>query len=243
MNGRHSSSTEELRFFATLPRPCPYLDDRSAVSVFADPQARFSMTLYAQLARYGFRRSGNDLYVPACPGCSECVPVRLSVAQFLPSRSQRRVWRRNRDLDWEIRLPRDSEDLFPLYRDYLRARHPGGGMDEPSETDYRQFLDSDWSDTRFLVGSLSGRPLVVAVTDIMHNALSAVYTFYDVAEARRSPGTLAVLRQVELARSGHRAWLYLGYWIAGSEKMDYKNRFRPLQAYRHGRWHDLAAIA
>ncbi len=241
MSGRPSPREDELRFFATLPRPCPYLEDRSAVSIFADPQTRFSMTLYAQLARYGFRRSGNDLYVPACPDCSECIPVRLSVAQFLPSRSQRRVWRRNRDLDWEMRWPRDCEDLFPLYRDYLRARHPGGGMDEPSVTDYRQFLDSDWSDTRFLVGSLSGRALVVAVTDIMHNALSAVYTFYDTSQPERSPGTLAVLQQIELAKSTHRAWLYLGYWIADSKKMGYKNRFRPLQGYRDGRWREIAA--
>jgi arginyl-tRNA--protein-N-Asp/Glu arginylyltransferase len=239
MNKTHSGSEEELRFFATAPRPCSYLPGRSAISVFADPDARFSMPVYNQLAEFGFRRSGNDLYVPACPGCSECVPVRVPVSEFKRSRNQQRVWQRNRDLDWEIHDPAFAPQLFPLYRDYLQQRHAGGGMDDPGVEDYLHFLTSDWCDSLFLVGRLEGRPVVVAVTDKMDRALSAVYTFFDTTLARRSLGTLAILRQVELARAMQRDWLYLGYWIAGSDKMHYKNRFRPLQGYRQGSWVDL----
>lgn len=239
MNRRQPWKEEELRFFATAPKPCSYLEGRTAISVFADPEARLSMPLYNQLAQFGFRRSGNDLYVPACPGCSECVPVRVPVANFQPVRTQRRIWRNNSDIDWDVVTPGEAESLFPLYRTYLQQRHAGGGMDDPDEEDYLRFLGSDWCDSFFLVGKLAGRPLVAAVTDAMDNALSAVYTFFDTAYSRRSPGTLAILRQIELAKQMQRDWLYLGYWIADSEKMAYKSRFRPLQGYRNGRWQDI----
>jgi arginine-tRNA-protein transferase len=239
MNKTFSEPEEELRFFATAPRPCSYLPGRSAISVFADPEAQLSMPLYNQLADLGFRRSGDDLYVPACPGCSECVPIRVPVTDFKHSRNQRRTWRLNRDLAWEVLKPDDSAQLFPLYRDYLQRRHPGGGMDSATPEDYSRFLTSRWCDSFFLVGSLAGRPVVTAVTDMLDNGLSAVYTFFDTRLAKRSLGTLAILRQIELARDLGRDWLYLGYWIAASAKMQYKGRFRPLQAYRQGRWRDL----
>jgi arginine-tRNA-protein transferase len=239
MNKTRSRPTEELRFFATAPRPCSYLPKRTAISVFADPDARFSMPLYNHLAQFGFRRSGSDLYVPGCPGCSECVPVRVPVARFKRSRSLQRIWRLNQDIHWQVQDPAVAPQLFALYRDYLRLRHAGGGMDDPDEDDYLRFLTSGWCDSLFLVGRLDTRPVVVAVTDRMDNALSAMYTFFDATLARRSLGTLAILHQIELARTLHDDWLYLGYWIAGSDKMDYKNRFRPLQGYRQGDWVDL----
>jgi len=239
MDKRDTPREEELRFFATAPRNCSYLEGRTAISVFADPNAHLSMSLYGQLARFGFRRSGNDLYVPACPGCSECVPVRIPVAEFSRSRSQRKIWNRNSDIDWQVMTPGYDDDLFELYSEYLATRHNGGGMDNPDRDDFIQFLTSSWCDSFYLVGRLQGRPLVVAVTDVMQDAISADYTFYDPAQRRRSLGTLAILRQIELAREIGSKWLYLGYWIAGSRKMDYKSRFRPMQAYRHGQWMEL----
>jgi len=227
---------EELRFFATPPRPCSYLDDHTAISVFADPDATLSPSIYSQLARFGFRRSGGDLYVPACPGCSECVPVRIPVSGFRRSRNQQKLWNRNRDIDWEVHDPVFDPQQFELYRNYLSARHPGGGMDNPTEDDYQHFLSSDWCDTSFLVGKLENRPVIVAVTDILNDALSSAYTFFDPALARRSLGTLGILHQIELAAAMESKWLYLGYWIEGSEKMRYKRRFQPLEAYREGRW-------
>ena len=240
MDKTHPPQNEqELRFFATAPRPCSYLPGRSAISVFADPDAQLSMPLYNQLAEYGFRRSGNDLYVPACPGCSECVPVRVPVEEFKRSRNQHKVWRNNADLTWETLEPAAAGPLFPLYREYLQQRHPGCGMDDPAEEDFRRFLTSEWCNSFFLVGRLGERAVVAAVTDQLHNALSAVYTFFDTTLARRSLGTLAILRQIELARQLGHEWLYLGYWIAGSDKMRYKSRFRPLQGYRQGHWTEV----
>jgi arginyl-tRNA--protein-N-Asp/Glu arginylyltransferase len=236
MDRRDTTQEEELRFFATAPRPCSYLSGRTAISVFADPEARLSTTLYQHLALYGFRRSGNDLYVPACPGCSACVPVRIPVADFKRSRNQNKVWRRSAGIEWEVSSPAADPALFDLYRDYLHQRHPDGGMEDTTEEDYERFLTSDWCDSFWLIGKLNRRPVLAAVTDDLQNALSAVYTFFDPAMKRYSLGTLSILRQIELAKEMRRDWLYLGYWIKGSEKMHYKSRFRPLEGYRQGHW-------
>ena len=227
---------ETLRFFATAPRPCAYLAERDAISVFADPEAQLSPDIYNKLAHFGFRRSGDRLYVPACPGCSECIPVRIPVAQFKRSRNQQRVWSRNRDLRSRVLEPVYREDHFRLYARYLESRHAGGGMEDPTPEEYLQFLTSNWCDTQFMEFSLDGQPVAVAVTDRLQHAHSAVYTFFDPGLQRRSLGTLAILQQIELARTADCDWLYLGYWIAGSRKMRYKTRFRPIQAYREGHW-------
>ena len=236
MDKNEPHQEQELRFFATAPRPCSYLQDRNAISVFADPEARLSSALYNQLARYGFRRSGNDLYVPACPGCSACIPVRVPVTQFIRSRNQRRIWNRNRDLECTILPAEYRDEHFELYARYQKARHPGGGMDNPTADEYIRFLTCDWSDTQFIEFRIDRKTVAVAVTDRLCNALSAVYTFFDPVMQRRSLGTYAILRQIEMTRKSGCDWLYLGYWIQGSRKMDYKSRFRPIQAFRNGHW-------
>jgi arginine-tRNA-protein transferase len=227
---------EELRFFATAPRPCSYLQGRNAISVFADPEARLSPAIYNQLARYGFRRSGNDLYVPACPGCSECIPVRILASQFVRSRNQQKTWNRNRDLVCTILPAEYRKEHFELYARYQKARHPGGGMDNPTPDEYIHFLACDWSDTQFIEFRLDRKAVAVAVTDRLYNSLSAVYTFFDPLLDRRSLGTYAILQQIEMTREAGCDWLYLGYWIQGSGKMQYKSRFRPMQAFRDGHW-------
>ncbi|HHJ13902.1 MAG TPA: arginyltransferase [Gammaproteobacteria bacterium] len=226
-----------LRFFATPPHACSYLEQRQAVSVFADPEARLDMEIYARLAPMGFRRSGGDLYIPSCPACERCIPLRVMATGFEPDRSQRRVRKRNPDVRCTPREARFREEHFELYRRYLGARHAGGGMDDPTPEDYMRFVASDWSDTLFLELRLPDRHLLgVAVTDCLPDALSAVYTFFDPRLDRRSPGILAVLMQLELARQLGLDWLYLGYWIPECRKMRYKARFRPFQILRNGRW-------
>ena len=243
MNRNDTDPEEEtLRFFATAPRPCSYLQGRDAISVFADPEATLSTALYDQLAGYGFRRSGNDLYVPACPGCSECIPVRIPVTHFKRSRNQQKIWKRNRDLTCSVLAPEFREQHFELYTRYLNSRHPDGGMDNPDADDYMRFLTSDWCDTLFMEFRLDETPLALAVTDRLHKAISAVYTFFDPDSDRRSLGTYAVLRQIELAQDMGCDWLYLGYWIPGSKKMQYKSRFRPMQAYYEGHWQPIENI-
>lgn len=232
---------QTLRFFATAPKPCSYLPNRDAISIFADPDARLSVSIYNQLARLGFRRSGSNIYVPACPGCSECVPVRIPVSQFRRSRNQQKVWNRNRDLSCAVLPAEFREDHFQLYQQYLSSRHPDGGMDQPNREEYLGFLTSRWSQTLFVELRRQDELVAVAVTDLIENAFSAVYTFFDPTLHRHSLGTFSILQQIELARESGAKWLYLGYWISGSQKMRYKGRFRPLEAYRNGRWELLQA--
>jgi arginyl-tRNA--protein-N-Asp/Glu arginylyltransferase len=239
MNQRNPPPQRQLRFFGTAPRACSYLPGRSATSIFADPDARLSTHVYAQLANLGFRRSGNDLYVPACRDCDACVPVRIPVAEFRRSRNLQKVWNRNRDLTCNILPPDYRDEHFALYARYVDARHAGGGMDKPNPDEYLTFLTSAWCETLFVELRLDGTPVAVAVTDWLGNALSAVYTFFDPGLQRRSLGTYAVLRQIELARQHSCDWHYLGYWIPGCDKMAYKSRFRPLQALRGGAWRTL----
>jgi len=243
MNRNDTDPEEEsLLFFATAPRPCSYLEGRDAISVFADPEATLSTALYDKLAKFGFRRSGNSLYVPACPGCSECIPVRVPVSRFKRSRNQQKIWNRNRDLACNVLTPEFRRSHFEMYARYLNNRHPDGGMDNPEPDDYMRFMTSDWCDTLFMEFRLGETPVALAVTDRLHNAASAVYTFFEPELGRRSLGTYAVLRQIELAKDMGCDWLYLGYWIPDSKKMQYKNRFRPMQAYYESRWQPIENI-
>lgn len=235
-DNRPDDEQQTLRFYATLPRPCSYIDNLSAISVFADPDATLSPEMYQKLAPMGFRRSGSDLYIPACTTCDQCIPVRVKVNEFQRTRSQQRVWQRNRGISCSPLDAGFQQEHFELYRRYLSRRHPGGGMENPDPEDYLNFLTSNWSDTFFLEFRENGTLLCVAVTDCLPDALSSVYTFFDPDLATRSPGTLAILTQIETARELELDWLYLGYWVPDCRKMSYKNRFKPLQVFRHGSW-------
>ena len=227
---------QKLGFYATPRHDCNYLPGREATTLFADPRFPKNGRLYAALAECGFRRSGEHLYIPHCGTCSACIPVRIPVAEFRRSRGQNRTWRRNADM--EIRtLPAEFRpEHFALYRDYLAARHAGGGMDKPTPENFLEFLAATWSDTVFFEMRLSGQLVGVAVTDVMHNALSAVYTFFDPAFRSRSLGRFAVLFEIEEARRRGLPWIYLGYWIEQCRKMNYKNEYRPLEYYVNGEW-------
>jgi arginine-tRNA-protein transferase len=238
-DNKPENEMQTLRFYATAPRPCTYLEDRSTISAFADPEATLSTEIYHKLAPLGFRRSGNDLYIPACINCNQCIPARVSANTFHRSRSQQRVWQRNRDISCTPLEASFQQEHFELYCRYLSQRHTGGGMENPMPEDYLNFLACDWSDTLFLEFRAKDTLLGVAVTDCLPDALSAVYTFFDPDFAARSLGTLAILMQIETARQLGLDWLYLGYWIPDCQKMAYKNRFRPLQVFRDGRWQNF----
>lgn len=209
------------------------------MSVFVDPRAEMDVALYGRLAQTGFRRSGRHVYRHRCPSCRACVPLRIPVEAFRPDRGQRRVWRRNTDLDVASMKSVPREEHFELYRRYVDTRHPGGGMDDPSPEDYWSFIDSGWADTDLVEFRLHGRLVCVAVCDRLSDGLSAVYTFFDPADSRRSPGTFAVLWQISEARRLGLPYVYLGYWIAESPKMAYKAAFRPAEGLRNGLWEAL----
>lgn len=225
-----------LALYLSAPHACSYLADCRSQSLFADPNAPMSVTLYSHLLRQGFRRSGHHVYAPHCEHCRQCVSVRIPVAEFAPRRNHRRVLRDNPDVELIERPAAFDAEHFALYQRYTQARHEDGEMAKASSTEYMRFLCSDWCETRFLELRVQQRLLAVAVTDVTDDGLSAVYTFFDPEMQAKSPGTLAILRQIELARVRRRPYLYLGYWIQDSRKMAYKGRFRPLELWRDGAW-------
>jgi arginine-tRNA-protein transferase len=237
------SDPDSVRMFRSGTHACGYWADRQARDLVLDPRDPRLPQLYAMALDWGFRRSGDIVYRPSCLGCQACVAVRVPVASFLPDRSQRRCLARNTDVDARIVAPLQTGEHLALYRKYLVSRHPGGGMDDHGAAEFEQFLIGSWNDARFLELREHGshRLLAVAVTDLVDDALSAVYTFYDPAEAGRGLGTLAVLKQIEWAARDGRRHLYLGYWIAGHAKMDYKRRFQPLEGFNGRGWARLQA--
>jgi arginyl-tRNA--protein-N-Asp/Glu arginylyltransferase len=232
---------DNLRLFHTGTHACGYWPERTARDLVFDPHDARLPAFYPQALQWGFRRSGDIVYRPHCPHCRACVAVRIPVDGFVPNRSQRRCLSRNAGIEVRV-LPagRDDERLA-LYRRYLGARHPGGGMDTHGAHEFDQFLVGSWANTRFLELRDAGRLLAVAVTDLDALAMSAVYSFYDPDEVSRGLGTLSILKQLEWAARERRRHLYLGYWIRGHDKMDYKRNFRPLEGFDGRRWRPFDA--
>lgn len=225
-----------LNFYLTPAHACSYLPHRQASSLIADLRVRIDTQTYGTLINYGFRRSGDYVYRPHCQGCDACIPVRVPVTLFRPRRAQKRIWRRNQDLDVRRVAVAYQEEHFTLYQRYISDRHNGGGMDHTSPEHYMDFIKSSDIDTALYEFRLSGQLLAVAVVDHLQDALSAVYTFFDPDHEARSLGAYAILWEIHEARRLGLNWLYLGYWIKQCPKMSYKSDYRPLEIYRNGRW-------
>lgn len=228
-----------IRIYQTAEHACGYWPGRIARDLVLDPVDPALPSLYGTALAMGFRRSGTHVYRPNCAGCRACTSVRVPVARFSPDRSQRRCLQRNADLQISSRPAERSDESFQLYRRYLGSRHPAGGMDDPTETDFDIFLACAWSRTQFIEFREGGKLLAVAVTDVQPDALSAVYTYYAPDAASRGLGTFAILSQIAHARDAGLDFLYLGFWLDGHPKMDYKKRFRPLQYLAGREWHPL----
>ena len=225
-----------LNFFASTPEPCSYLDNRKAVSAFANPHMDMDIGTYNNLIQRGFRRSGGYVYRPHCPGCNECISVRVLVKQHRLSRNAQRNLRRNSDLDVAIVPGKYRNSHFELYRRYMSSRHGEGSMADPSKSDYHRFLICDWMETLFFEFRYQRRLVAIAVSDVTSTGLSAVYTFYDPEYENRSLGHFAILTQIAEARRRDLDYLYLGYWIRDCQKMNYKSRYRPLEGYVNDQW-------
>ena len=225
-------------FYATAPQPCPYLPDRRERKLFTHLTRDKTPVLIDHMLRTGFRRSQNIAYTPYCDGCDACVSVRVVVDKFEPRRSLRRVIEANRDVH-SGRVPNvTTEEQYSLFRDYVALRHSEGGMSDMSRLDFAMMAEDSSIDTfiteyrRRLPGGLStdfGRwPLMGAVlADRLSDGLSLVYSFYDPEQSDRSLGTFMILEHIAHARKLGLPYVYLGYWIAGSDKMAYKARFLP----------------
>lgn len=226
-----------LQFYTTAEYPCSYLADHMARSEVAAPAHLIDAQVYSRLIEQGFRRSGLFTYRPKCLQCAACLPIRVDVENFVPSRNQRRVMRQHDDLTARLIPLRWVPEHYQLYYRYQQARHAGAGMDEDTEKQYGQFLLASGVESRLLeFRSPDGTVRMVSLIDLLDHGLSAVYTFFD-PDARGSLGTYGVLWQIEQCRRMGLPWLYLGYWIRESRKMSYKSRFWPWQVYRNGQWY------
>ena len=226
----------KLNFFASTPEACSYLDNRKAVSAFANPHTDMDMSTYNDLIQHGFRRSGGYIYRPHCPSCRECISVRVPVKLHQYSRGELRNMKQNADISVEGIRGKYREEHFELYQKYINTRHGDGSMANPSKSEYHRFLICDWTETVFFEFRLGRKLIAVAATDLMNTGLSAVYTFFDPDYESRSLGHFAILNQIELARSRDLDYLYLGYWIRDCNKMSYKKRYRPLEGYINDQW-------
>ena len=228
-----------LPFYVTPPHPCSYLDDRQATTVFVDPAFTLTMQQYSQLAKLGFRRSGEHVYRPECRDCNLCIPVRIPVNEFSPNRSQRRCLRRNEDISIKMVDAVFREEHFKLYRRYMSSRHAGGGMDKDDPEAYQSLIAADWCDSSLIEFRLQQELVAVAVVDQFQQGMSAVYTFFDPERASRSLGVYAVLTEIHMLQEAGQDWLYLGYWNPQSPKMAYKSNYAPLEFFDQRGWQKL----
>jgi arginyl-tRNA--protein-N-Asp/Glu arginylyltransferase len=242
---QHSRDTPQ--FYLTAPSPCPYLPGREERKVFTHLVGERAPELNDLLTHGGFRRSQSIAYRPACETCRACVSVRVVVEDFRPTRSMRRVLERNSDLVAEMRVPVPTSEQYSVFRGYLDSRHRDGGMADMTVLDYAMMVEDSHVETRIVEfrrrgpdsrvnGRGNGPLLGVALTDVLSDGLSMVYSFFDPDVGGRSLGTFIILDHIARARRLGLPYVYLGYWVKGSRKMDYKGRFLPQERLTGDGW-------
>ena len=242
---QHSRDTPQ--FYLTAPSPCPYLPGRSERKVFTHLVGERARDLNDLLTHGGFRRSQSIAYRPACETCRACVSVRVIVDEFEPTRSMRRVQQRNGDLIGDLRAAVPTSEQYSVFRSYLDLRHRDGGMADMTVLDYAMMVEDSHVETRIVEyrrrgpdssinGRGSGELLAVALTDVLGDGLSMVYSYFDSDQQFRSLGTFMILDHIARARRMGLPYVYLGYWVQGSRKMDYKGRFLPQQRLTSDGW-------
>ena len=236
---QHSRDTPQ--FYLTAPSPCPYLAGKEERKVFTHLVGERAGELNNILTQGGFRRSQSIAYRPACEGCRSCVSVRVTADEFRPTRSMRRIANRNADVVSEMKIAVPTSEQYAIFRGYLDSRHRDGGMADMTVLDYAMMVEDSHIETRIIEyrrrdGGRADDLLAVALTDVLGDGLSMVYSFFEPDEAARSLGTLMVLDHIERARRMGLAYVYLGYWVRGSRKMDYKGRFLPQERLTPDGW-------
>jgi leucyl-tRNA---protein transferase len=234
------------QFYVTAPQPCPYLDGRMERKLFTALQGDQAQRLNDTLSKQGFRRSQNVLYRPSCAECSACLSARIRVADFEPSRTQRRTLRKNAVLRRNATSPWATEDQYALFRRYLDSRHADGGMADMDVFEFAAMIEETPIRTRVVEYSRPAEPgergpqlVAVCLTDILDDGLSMVYSFYDPDRTPLSLGTWVILDHIDIAREAGLPYVYLGYWVPGSRKMGYKAQFSALEIYKGGRWQPI----
>ncbi len=230
-----------MKLHITESYPCSYLSNQLARSQIAVPDnATVDTHTYAKLIQAGFRRSGYFVYRPNCEHCTACVPVRIVVDQFVPNRTQRRAWKRHHDLRVNLHKLHFHPDHFRLYRRYQQKRHALSEMSCDTHDQYCEFLLQSSIDSVLVTFHDKNRLQMVSIIDQLPDGLSSVYTFFDPDVSRASFGTFSILWQIHYCQLEKHPYLYLGYWIEESHKMNYKAHFQPLQYLRQGHWSNIA---
>jgi arginyl-tRNA--protein-N-Asp/Glu arginylyltransferase len=242
---QHSRDTPQ--FYLTAPSPCPYLAGKEERKVFTHLVGERAAELNNILTQGGFRRSQSIAYRPACEGCRCCVSVRVVAKEFSPTRSMRRIVSRNADMVGDMKIAVPTSEQYSIFRAYLDSRHRDGGMADMTVLDYAMMVEDSHIETRIIeyrrreagssaTGRQAGDLIAVALTDVLADGLSMVYSFFEPDEAPRSLGTFMVLDHIARARHMGLAYVYLGYWVRGSRKMDYKSRFLPQERLTPDGW-------
>ena len=243
----HYLPQRKLRFFLTAPTPCPYLPGREERKVFAHLPLSDGALVNDSLTQVGFRRSQNIAYRPACESCRACQSARLPVNDYAFSRSERRILARNGDLERHVVEAEATAEQFELLRTYLTTRHAAGGMADMTWPDYVAMVEDTSVRTHIIeyrrksADHGPGDLIACVLVDVLSDGLSLVYSFYDPAFGKRSLGSFMILDHLLQARAMRLPYVYLGYWVQGSEKMDYKARFSPMEILRPGGWALIAS--
>ncbi len=232
------SALQKIQFYVTAPYSCGYLPNQLSQSLIATPQHLVDSQQYSKLIKQGFRRSGKFVYRPHCEKCNACIPVRLPVADFKASRSQKRAYKEHQTLDAKISPVFFEKAHFELYKAYQVARHDGNDKDETAEQ-YRNFLVQSNVNTLLISFTLNGMLKIVSVVDIIEDGVSAVYTFYDTNDTQASYGNYSIMWLINWCTELKLPYLYLGYWIKNSPKMVYKEKFTPQEALIDGEWQKM----
>ena len=233
---RHALDTPQ--FYLTAPAPCPYLEGRYERKVFTHLVGERANQINNMLSQGGFRRSQNIAYRPACEGCRACVSIRVIADEFRPTKSFRRILASNAFIERNVLAPVPTNEQFSLFRKYLDARHSTGGMAEMTSLDFAMMVEDTHVETALIeyrlrqpdmdsTDSDRGELVGVALTDVLENGLSMVYSFFDTASSLKSLGTYMILDHIRYAQQLGLPYVYMGYWVQGSQKMDYKIRFQP----------------
>ncbi len=231
-----------VNFFVTHPQPCPYLERKMERRLLVRCEEETQVAeVHNYLTQQGFRRAQNTLYRPSCANCQACLPLRIRVNDFVPSKSQKRTLKRSDHLSARIVAPLATAELYQLFREYILVRHNDGSMADMTEKDFIEWLEDTVVQTVLTEFRDAGELVAVCMNDVLKDGLSMVYSFFSPAQSRQSLGLFMILDQIRHASSLGLSYLYLGYWVPNSPKMAYKSRFSGLEIYTGNQWQPFRA--
>lgn len=229
----------KLRYYLTIPGPCPYLAGQEERKVFVHLPPLEAISVNDQLSAIGFRRSQNIAYRPACQNCRACQSVRIPVKRYEMSKSDKRVIKANADLSKAFVEAEASREQFDLLQRYLKARHPDGGMMDMSWPDLVAMVEDTLVRTHMIEYRLGEQLVACVLVDALNDGLSLVYSFYDTDMMARSLGRYIILDHIDQSNRARYDYVYLGYWVKDSPKMDYKARYQPLEGLTEQGWQPI----